>query len=143
MRLHKRRRSYGCEINLAPLIDIVFLLIIFFMTVSQISRVQVETVNLPEAESGERSKPLLSGRLVVNVHKDGRISVLGRNRSLAAFRALLAEVVRGRNPDDIAVLVRGDRELPWDTAGAILKACAAQGIYRARVAVVRPGEANP
>ena len=45
MRLHRAKREYGCQINIAPLIDVVFLLIIFFLTVSHITQVRVEALS--------------------------------------------------------------------------------------------------
>ena len=57
MRLRKRKPEYGCEINIAPLIDVVFLLIIFFLTVSHITQLQVEPLSLPEAEEGPEEAP--------------------------------------------------------------------------------------
>ena len=50
MRLHKVKRDFGYDINIAPLIDVVFLLIVFFLTVSHIAQVRVEALSLPEAQ---------------------------------------------------------------------------------------------
>jgi len=46
VRLHRAKREYGCQINIAPLIDVVFLLIIFFLTVSHITQVRVEALDV-------------------------------------------------------------------------------------------------
>jgi len=139
MRLRKARRTYGSEINIAPLIDVVFLLIIFFMTVSQFTRVEVEDLTLPEAEKGEKPKKLGPGRLIVNVRKDGRIVVSGRALSVESLERLLAEELKDRRPEDLTVLLRGDKDMAWKTAAAVMQACAAKGIARVRVAVVEPG----
>ena len=143
MRLHKARRSYGCEINIAPLIDIVFLLIIFFMIVSQITRVEVENLELPEAKKGEDPKPVRPSHFVINVQKDGRVAMFGQALSIASLQGLLAEQVRGRQPDEISVVVRGDRTAPWRAVAGILRACAANRISRVRVAVIEPESGGP
>ncbi len=137
MRLRKAQRAYGYEINIAPLIDVVFLLIIFFMTVSQITRVEVTPLDLPEAKMNE---PPQVGRLVINVRQDGRISCEGRSYTVESLQAMLAVGAEHRKPGDVSVLIRGDRRLPWATAARILQACAASRIDRVHIAVVEPGQ---
>ncbi len=138
MRLRKVKRTYGCEINIAPLIDVVFLLIIFFMTVSQISRVEVEDLALPEAEKGETPQRAPAGRFIVNVHKDGRIVVAGRTRSITALQGMLGRELEERSPEDLTVLLRGDQETRWEDIAEIMRVCAGRGIGRVRVAVTEP-----
>ena len=138
MRLRKGRRTFGDGLSIAPLIDVVFLLIIFFMTVSQITRVEVETLELPEGAQSEKPQKRLPGRLIVNVHKDARIVVDGRTHAVAAFDGILGEHLAGRRPEDLTILLRGDRAMQWDTARDILRACKARGIVRLRLAVVDP-----
>jgi len=138
MRLRKPQRPFGSEINIAPLIDVVFLLIIFFMTVTQFAHVELEdAIEPPEARPPADNSPL-PGRLVVNVHADGRIVVLGQTRTQQQLDELLTDLLKGRQPGDVSVLVRGDRRLPWRTAASILSACSARGINRVRVATVKP-----
>lgn len=143
MVLRKRRRDYGNEVNIAPLIDVVFLLIIFFMTVSQVTRVEVESLDLPEAKTGEEVKDALAGRLVISVHKDGQITVSERTHTLQSLQSLLTAEVKRRGSANIRVLIRGDRKSSWGVIGAIMSACAKRGNSRVRVAVVEPGSDGP
>jgi len=143
VQLRKTKRTYGCEINIAPLIDVVFLLIIFFMTVSQITRVEVEALALPEARQGEAPQETPAGRFVVNVHQDGRIVVAGRARSVASLQTMLARERKEAGAAELTVLVRGDRDTPWEKVAEIMRVCAAQGIGRVRVAVIEPQAPGP
>ena len=138
MKLGKAKRTFGSEPNIAPLIDVVFQLIIFFMLVAQITRVEVEDLSLPEAKAGKAAREAKPGRVVINVHADGRIIVSGREHTPASLEGVLARERQARRADT-SVLVRGDRETPWRTVAQILNACAAQQISRVRVAVVEPG----
>ncbi len=140
MKLRKKSRVPTCRINMAPLIDIVFLLIIFFMTVTQMTKMQVENLRLPEAKSGEAATAALSSRLVVNIRESGEILVVGRIHTLATLDAMLADAVRQRGAADVSVLLRGDRDMSWRKAGAVMKLCAARGIDRVRVAVQQKDE---
>ena len=132
MRLSKARRQPAWEINIAPLIDVVFLLIIFFMTVSQITRVEVVPLELPEAAMTELPQ---TGRLVINVLDDGRISVDGRKHTVDSLNKMLSVGAATRKPGDVSVLIRGDRSLPWSEASRIFQACTTNRIDRVHIAV--------
>ncbi len=140
MRLIRTRRRPTCEINITPLIDIVFLLIIFSMVLSQFSKLRAEKLALPEARKGAEPKPVEGARIVVNVLPDGRMVVFRRQQSLESLTALLAAKAAQAGPAGVSVVIRGDRRSPWRVAGRVLQACAARGIARVKVAVVEPGE---
>ncbi len=139
MRLHKTKRKYGCAIDITPLIDVVFLLIIFSMAVSQFSRLQAEDLRLPEAREGTRPIASLAGRLVINIRPDGSLGVLGADHTLDTLAALLADRVRTRGAGALSVIVRSDRRTPWGFVRPVLKECAAAGIADVNVAVLDPG----
>ena len=140
MRLIRKKRRPSCEINITPLIDIVFLLIIFSMVLSQFSKLRAAKVRLPEAHKGVDPSPALAGRVVVNVLFGGRVVVFGRTHSQESLDRLLAARAAQSGPDGVSVLIRGDRHAPWRVVSRILKLCAARGIERVKVAVVPPGE---
>ena len=140
MHLHKIKREYGYDINIAPLIDVVFLLIIFFLTVSHIARIQVEPLELPEAREGRKSDQLTGGRLIVNVHKDGRVVIAGQTQSLTSFRRLVAEEESDEDSGPSSVLIRGDREAPWAKIAELMNVCTECGIGQVDVAVIEPGQ---
>ena len=138
MRLRRGRRVFKDELSIAPLIDVVFLLIIFFMTVAQIARVEVETLELPEGVRSERPRQKLPDRLIVNVHGDGRIVIDGRVHTVGEVEATLDRQLAGRRPDDLSILLRGDRAMRWEAARNVLRTCKARGVVRLRLAVVAP-----
>ncbi len=136
MRLHRAKREYGCEINIAPLIDVVFLLIIFFLTVSHITQVRVEALSLPEAKEVDKSEHLASGRLIINVHRDGRIVVSGKTYETDSLELMLRTERENLGNDDLSVLLRGDRETLWDRMSEIIEVLTKLGINQIRVAVL-------
>ena len=141
MKLHKAARRWGCEINMTAMIDIVFQLIIFFMVTTQFVKVEVESLTLPEAAKQSATPPPAMGKLTVNVHADGRMVLLGQTYTPDLFRALLAEQLLQRRPEDAQVLIRADRAAPWDKVGRLMHICALQGISQVRVATLEPGSA--
>lgn len=134
MQLRRVRRFPAVVINIAPLIDVVFLLIIFFMTVSQISRVEAENIALPEASEGNAAS-LAPGRLVVNVSKEGRVVIAGLEYTPETLQTLVAEELADHADSELNVVIRGDRDAPWQHVAHVIRGCAKQGIVRIRMAV--------
>jgi biopolymer transport protein ExbD len=143
MRLRKAKRQYGCEINIAPLIDVVFLLIIFFLTVSHIIKVQVEAVTLPESTEGEKSEQLTGARVIINVHKDERIVVAGEICERNSLEQILRTEMGRSGGDGLSVLLRADREVLWARTSEIMQICRRLGINDVTIAVIEPDEVVP
>ena len=142
MRLRKIRRKFGSEINMTPMIDIIFQLVLFFMLVSQVTRVEAESMNLPEARRADTPDSPPVGQLVINVTRDKRYVVSGQSHPLAGIEAILANEVAARSAAQVSVLVRGDRDTPWESVARVLRACAAKGIGNVKVAVIVPENAG-
>ncbi len=136
MRLHRAQREYGCEINIAPLIDVVFLLIVFFLTVTHITQVRVEALSLPEATEVETSDRLAGNRLIVNVHKQGRIVVAGETYEPDSLEVMLRAEQEDVSRGDLSVLLRGDREALWASMSDIMRIFTKLNLNRIDVAVL-------
>ena len=79
----RRRRRSGEEIetdrlNMTPMIDVTFQLIIFFMLVMDMSKAQLELLALPTASKAVKEKFEDTTLLVINVMKDGVIKINGK-----------------------------------------------------------------
>jgi biopolymer transport protein ExbD len=136
MKLYRVKRKIGTEINMAPMIDVVFLLIIFSMLVTQFSRVDAESVKLPEAVSGEASKPEKIKPLVINIRKDGTIIFSNTIHTEQTLKGALAKAIKGQAKADVHVLLRSDRKAQWKPARIVLRTCATLGIWKVNVAVL-------
>jgi biopolymer transport protein ExbD len=120
MRLDDDDTDAGEVLNLTPMIDVVFLLLIFFLAATTFAREEVELdLRLPQAKSGKAGSG--EQQLVVNVFADGKLTVDGREVTLAALQQKLQAAVQ-RNAEQ-AVLVRGDQESRFGTGIAVLDAC--------------------
>jgi len=138
VRLHRAKREYGSEINIAPLIDVVFLLIIFFLTVSHITQVRVEALSLPEAAEADKSKYLASGHFIINVHKNGRVVVSGETYETDSLELMLRAEQQNMSSGGLSVLLRGDREALWARMSEIMQVLTKLGINQINVAVLEP-----
>jgi len=118
--------EHAPSIELTPIIDMVFLLLIFFLVATTFQQQEREMqIALPQAEaSGPISLSLRE--IVVNVASDGALVVGGQSMELEGLRALIMASV-GTNPDQ-KVTVRGDREASYGTVARVLDVCKASGV---------------
>lgn len=119
------------SLPLTSLVDVVFLLLIFFMvSTAFIDFSRRMDIRLPEAKAGTVSAE--RARMVIEVGREGRITLNGKEKSLAALEAAL-EATRG-TPERTA-LIRADRRLPYGLIVRIMGICRAAGIYDISVGV--------
>ena len=112
MRLSRIRQPAKIGMNMTPMIDIVFLLIIFFMTVSQITQTLDEPIDL--AQVGPDGKPLETATLTINLDISGQLIVAGNQYTTSELsRAIRTELQRLSNdPNRLKVLIRCDKDCP-------------------------------
>ncbi len=117
---------------MTPLIDVVFLLIVFFMLVSQFASAENVPMDLPKPEQSQAVKAKLTNRVVINCllatpsspATSGAAYSIGplRVASLDELSARLA-AAKAANPK-LQVVIRADRRLPYRTVHAVMKAVA-------------------
>ena len=134
MRLTKRRRSARPEMDMTPMIDIVFLLIIFFMTVTQISEANKEQLELPQQSGSSEQKPSV---ITINVTADGQIIVSGKTLALASMISLVGEELaqRGGDVQRLSIVVRSDQRGESRVTNEVVRSLGQLGIQRIRIAV--------
>jgi biopolymer transport protein ExbD len=127
MRKIKRRHQEPEDFQMAPMIDMVFLLLVFFMTVASVAQNQRQVeLDLPESEESKVPEDA-SGRGILSVDAEGTYYLGDQARSLeevaAAIRARLAE------DPTLQVQVRADQATEYDDVRRLLKAAAEAGAY--------------
>jgi biopolymer transport protein ExbD len=121
--------------NMTPLIDVVLLLIIFFLLSSHLARQETEqALPLPAAQSGQREWAGDRPRLTINVLASGDVLVANRTIDADRLAALLANRRRAHG-DALEVRLRADRSIPYARVEAILLACTGAGIRSVTFAV--------
>ncbi|MEM0898210.1 MAG: biopolymer transporter ExbD [Verrucomicrobiota bacterium] len=140
MRFRNYIQSSPAAMQLAPMIDIVFLLLIFFIVTWSYARFETELdVSVPAAAEGEDPKRSI-GEIIVNVREDGTIVVEGRvETEESLFNRLSAIVERFK---DQAVILRGDKRVPYDHIVRTLNVCKEAGIWNIAFATTRPEQAE-
>ncbi len=122
------------EFNVTPMIDVVFLLIVFFLVSSHLAQQEPQLdLDLPAAVSGapasETARPL-----TVSVLPTGEVFVDGQAISQEALTARIEQTAAQRE-GDLEVRVRADRTADFGVLQPILLACSEAGVWNIALAV--------
>ena len=138
MRIPTQVRSRGIGFNITPMIDVVFLLIIFFLIASYLAQTEnTEDVELAAAATGQSEAEDASRRMVVTVTAEERYLYGTRDISAVDF-SLLVQAEKAEHPD-IEVRIRADRRVPYRLVEPLLTACAQAGITKVNFNVLPGG----
>ena len=117
------------------MIDVVFLLIIFFLVSSHLARQESQLpLSLPDAVSGQDADSQRD-RIVVNVLASGELLLAGRVVSVTELQQRLA-FEQSSHQGDLEVRIRGDRQVPFRAVQPILLAVSRSGISKITFSVV-------
>ena len=136
MKFQSQFSSERTGIQLAPMIDVVFLLLIFFIVLWNYARFETEIdISVPAASAGENPERTI-GEIVVNVKKEGGIIIEGIERTeletLEMFKSIVAAY-----PDQ-ALILRGDKEASFDHIVKVLNLCKEANIWNISFATSQP-----
>jgi|TARA_B100000519_G_scaffold69926_1_gene59686 biopolymer transport protein ExbD len=137
MRFNNAKQSRPMQLNMTSMIDIVFLLIIFFMIVSQISETNKEQIELP-ALSAELEQQ--SAKMTVNINADSEVIVSGESIGTNQLQAMVSQELAAvdGNTNRLFVTLRVDRNALTDRANEVMRILNGAGIPGVRVAVAAP-----
>ncbi len=144
MHIPLSNRHGRLEMNMTPMIDVVFLLIIFFLVSSHLQKQEAHAeLDLPAAETGVEK--------VENSESDSRILTVNISSKAAGFQIafgsrvvppskLIFQLQREleRAQGNLKVRIRGDRTIPYRVVEPILASCAKLNIWNVQFAVIRP-----
>jgi biopolymer transport protein ExbD len=125
-------------IPMAPMIDIIFLLLIFFITTSVFARMENElSITVPTAEMSTTPKRTL-GEMVINVKENGNLVVNQKQVTRDQLQLLLTRIAK-QYPDQ-SIIIRGDRKTNLENAIKVLDLCAKTGVWNVSFAALPPEE---
>ena len=127
MRFARKNRSRAPQLALTSMLDVIFLLLCFFVTVSVFSQWESEiTIKLPSASTAEEPDRL-PGEIIVNLAKDGKVTVNGKTLGLDDLRDRLAKVAKFY-PDQ-AVIIRADKDVRYELLVGVIDTCRAANVW--------------
>jgi len=140
----KNRRANKRQIDMTPMIDCVFQLLLFFLVASHFdeeARVTGEgslDANLPEAAAA-MPMTMRPREMTININARGEFYVGGDRHAEPQLAERLRRSVVD-NPGNQTVVIRGDEQADWKYIARVMSLCNQAGIKDYRVAVVPEGE---
>jgi biopolymer transport protein ExbD len=132
------RHLEPAAMQLAPMIDIVFLLLIFFIVTWQFSRSETEMkISVPSSQEGADPKRVL-GEIIVNVRVTGEVVVEGQVMSQAQLKQKLSAIARQHQNQPVRL--RGDSKAEYQTIVEVIDTCQKAGIWNISFATQRKKE---
>jgi len=123
--------------NMTPMIDVVFLLIIFFLLSSHFAKRDAQLhLDLPTAKSGKPQGEDATHRAVVNILPEGDVLFGGQTVDAAELQQRVAARRQADGPN-LEVRIRSDQAVEYRHLEPVLRACARAGVWNVKLAVVR------
>ena len=134
------RRPDPPRVAITPLIDVVFLMLIFFMVSTTFDRQTQLKVDLPSAESVEK-KEATPDRIEVTIDAKGHFYVNDRelvSHDAPTLRRAIEKIADGHK--EIPLIVTGDRKAPLQAMVTVMDVAGQLGMSRLSVTAGEPGE---
>ena len=135
-----RQRRHSIVVDITPMIDVVFLLIIFFMTTAQYALLTKTELDLPQ-EKGEQREEAEEAGLVINITREGGLIVSGRTIGLRELEEIVwTEIERepDRTAQQLKLLIRADRNASAARLNRVVEVLRPLGVGAARLATEVP-----
>lgn len=124
------------EVNITPLIDVVFLLLIFFMVTTTFQKDAELNINLPQAsatETADKTKPI-----EISINQNGRYYINGKeltNGRAQTIQNALQEASLGQK--DRALVIRGDAKANYQNVITVMDVASKLGLVNISLATAQ------
>ncbi len=139
LKTKKMKTDEMAEVPISSMIDVVFLLIIFFVVTAAVDKdIEDEAVILAEAPHGKPVTKKDPRSVVINVHQDGVMTMGMSPKTRAQITRELEimkeqEVAKGRSPEDITIVIRGDYHAQHGYIKEAMSAVTDTGLYTVKI----------
>jgi biopolymer transport protein ExbD len=137
----KPKRNDELDLNLTPLIDVVFLLLIFFMVSTTFEKTARLKVDLPQASAEAEQQP--AEKIILGIDVQGRYYINDRqlvNTQLKTLKIALSKVA-GDNRE-MPVVLRADAKTPHQAVVTAMDAASQVGLTRLSISTLETQPAN-
>ena len=131
------------DINLAPLIDVVFILLLFFVVTTTFTRETQLKVDLPEAVSGTALPASDSQQLEVLISVDGAFELNGNPLANNDLNTLMDALrIESDGDTSLAVMLSADAKAPYQSVVTAMDAASKLGFSHLRITTLEAQEAR-
>ncbi|MDD5351331.1 MAG: biopolymer transporter ExbD [Chthoniobacteraceae bacterium] len=127
MNFRKRAQPQLLGFQIAPMVDILLVLLVFFIVTWNFALTENELdVKVPTASAAKEQQPV-ANQTVLNVRKNGTVVMNRKELTLDELRRKLAAL--SELYPDYAIIVRGDKQLPFEDLMAVMDICRQANIW--------------
>jgi biopolymer transport protein ExbD len=127
MNFRKRTQPQLLGFQIAPMVDILLVLLVFFIVTWNFALTENELdVKVPTASAAKEQQPV-ANQTVLNVRKNGTVVMNRKELTLDELRTKLAQL--SELYPDYAIIVRGDKQLPFENLMAVMDICRQANIW--------------
>ncbi len=124
-----RKGSEECALDMTPMIDVVFQLIIFFVVTLKASSDMNKDIVLEYGKNGPKLEEKEIPPLIIEVDRTGRVSI--NNATMApAMLALILNQRIDRLGTNFPLLIRADKRTPHEKVREVMNVCTARGLWK-------------
>lgn len=136
MNFRRRLQERGPSFPMAPLLDIVFLLLIHFMAATVFAQWEKQVnIAVPTASTAQEQRRQL-GELILNVDKAGQLYINGQPYSSETALELLKQIADAFR--DQPIILRADKDTSVQTLLQVMDLCREADIWNVSLATVDP-----
>lgn len=140
----RRKPRENVEINLASLIDVVFILLLFFVVTTTFTRETQLKVDLPEAATGAAPENTERKQLEISIDVEGNFVLNGKRLLKSNLETLMAAMGKEAEGDtSLPVLISADGKTPHQAVVIAMDAAGKLGFSRLSIATVEAAEKAP
>lgn len=138
-----RKAREPVDINLAPLIDVVFILLLFFVVTTTFTRETLLKIDLPEAVSGTPLEEQYSVPLEILVGQEGNYAVNGKTLASSDLNSLMAALIEVSEGDKtLPVTLSADGKAPHQAVVTAMDAASKLGFIHLRITTIEAQESQ-
>ncbi len=136
MKIRRRPDPHVLGFQIAPMVDVLLVLLCFFIVTWSFARKENELdVKVPSAQNAKDSNPVVN-QTVLNVKSDGTVIL---NQKVVPLQELQGKLKQLSDLfPDYAIIVRGDERTPFRFIAAVLDTCRAANIWNVAFATAKP-----
>ena len=130
--------------QLAPLLDVVFLLLIFFVVTQKIILNEQDLkVKVPTAPKTSEETSRAIDEIIINAREENGELIITVDREVFTREALLAMLQRMvKVNENVPVRLRGDADMPWQKMADVITTCTQAGVWNVSFSKKMPEEAG-
>ena len=129
MRVNRRRRAEQSEVSMTPMLDVVFIMLIFFIVTASFVKEAGVDVSRPPAVTAESKD---KGNILIAITENGQIWIDRRQVDPRSLRASI-ERLHGENPNG-AIVIQADQKSQNHLLIAVMDAAKAAGVNQVAIA---------